>query len=318
MYTPQKYRPVSRKRMNSPSQRGLVRHDLGLGEVDGLFNIGKMFTRMFTFRPSSFKLKNIMGAFGSVTTAVATGGIAPILSEFAGPSGLKLTKGTLTSAHSSLMPLVGYGALAIGAVAGGVTLLPAGALTGGAGVAIGTPAAGSTEIAAALAPSAGGGFFSAVGSGLSTVGSGLMTAMKALPFIGQVLGGGSGGQPQQQAGGMTQAEYDVQQQAAYNQQQAQAAYDAQVRVQQEQMYQPGAMPVSYDMGQPSMTGMNASYGDLRSPYTAIAEDGSTVQVDPATGQVIPEGISMPMIIGIGGIAALTGWYFLTPDSKSNN
>ena len=148
-----------------------------------------------------------------------------------------------------------------------------------------------------------------------------MTAMKALPLIGQVFGGGGPSQ-QQQAGGMTQAEYDAQQQVIHNQQQAQAAYNAQVAAAQAQMYQPGAMQASYDMGQsgqPSMTGMNASYGDLRSPYTAIAEDGSTVQVNPATGQIIQEGMSTPMIIGLGGIAvALAGWYFLTPSSKSTN
>jgi hypothetical protein len=73
-----------------------------------------------------------------------------------------------------------------------------------------------------------------------------------------------------------------------------------------------------ETGQPSMTGMNASYGDLRSPYTAIAEDGSTVQIDPRTGQVVlSEGLSIPMMVGIGGVAVLAGWYFMS-DSKVSN
>jgi hypothetical protein len=165
-----------------------------------------------------------------------------------------------------------------------------------------------------------GSLLSSVGSGIMSVGSGLL---KALPLLGGIMGGGGGSQQQPQ-GGMTQAEYDAQQQAAYNAGQQQSAYDAQVRAQQEQMYQPNAaynsgMPINYmsETGQPSMTGTNASYGDLRSPYTAIAEDGSQVQIDPATGQVIPEGMSIPMMIGIGGVVALTGWYFMS-GSKSNN
>jgi hypothetical protein len=152
-----------------------------------------------------------------------------------------------------------------------------------------------------------------------------MTGIKALGSILPVVGGmtGGGGQPQQQQqGGMTQAEYDAMQAQAQTQAQAQAAYEAQIRAQQAALYQPGytqGTPISYisETGQPSMTGMNASYGDLRSPYTAITEDGQQVQVDPNTGQVIPQGITTLGMIGIGGAVLLAGWYVMS-DSKSTN
>lgn len=329
-------RPIrqrTRKRMYSPLERQVV-NGAGLGELEGMFNIGKMFTRMFTFRPSSFKLKNIAGAIGSLATTTATFGIANIASEIVGPSGLKLTKGTLTGAHSKPMQYVGYGTMAAAAAAGAyfggsallsstssgaATVTGAGATGTGLATTAGTAAAGTgIGVAAPVATTAGGGFFSTIGSAISTVGSGLTTVMKALPIIGQVLGGGGGGQQQPQ-GGMTQAEYDAQVKA---QQDAQAAYEAQVRAQQEQMYQPGvaqSMPISFmpETGQPSMTGMNASYGDLRTPYTAITEDGQQIQVDPATGQIVPEGMSTEMIVGLSGIALLAGWYFMS-DNKSTN
>jgi hypothetical protein len=311
MYTTQKYRPISRKRMNSVLERRVVNGvGLGLGEVDGLFNIGKMFTRLVTIKPSSFKLSNLMGAVGSLTMFTASGGLSTLAPK-------------LTGAHSALSKDVGMATVAVAAVAGGAALMAAPAAVGGTAATgvgltttgIGTASAGSTEIAAALAPeAASSGFFSAVGSGISSVGSGLMNVVKALPFVGNMIGGGG---QQQQQGGMTQAEYDAQQQQ-------QAAYDAQVRAQQAQMYQPGYVPeIPYVPGQ--YTGMpmaptadmNTSYGDLRSPYTAIAEDGSTVQVDPRTGEVISPGISTPMMIAIGGITLLAGWYLMS-DSKSTN
>lgn len=318
-----------RRRMNLPSERMVVNgnglgsgeryaYAMGLGELDGMFNIGKMFTRMFTIRPKSFTLKNIAGAVGSGTAFLATGGIANVAAEIAGPSGLKLTKTGLTSAHSKSMQYLGYGigaaAAATGLVLGGAALLPAAGAVGGGGVA------------------ASGGILSTIGGTLSTVGSGLMTGLKAigsvLPVLGGVMGGGGGGQQQQQ-GGMTQEEYDAQQQAAYTQGQQQAAYDAQVRAQQEQMYQPNAaygtgVPISYvpETGQPSMTGMNASYGDLRSPYTGVTQDGEQIQIDPRTGQVVQAGIlpdlSMTTWLVVGGVT-LAGWYMLSGSkSESNN
>lgn len=295
----------SQKRMYLPSERQVV-NGVGLGELEGMFNLSKMFRVMFKFTPSSFKMKNIAGAIGSIST----GGIGNIIAEVAGPSGLKLTKTNLLSAHSKVAKGLGYGVMAVGAAAGlyfgGAALLPAaGSVTGGVG--------------GAGAAATGGGFFSTAGSMLSTVGSGFMTVMKALPMVGQLFGGMGGGRQQQQ-GGMTQAEYDMQMAQA----QQQAAYDAQARAQGQQMYQPGAMnsgiPISYNSEQPSMTGMNASYGDLRTPYTAIQEDGTQVQVDPRTGQVIQAGIIPDLApttwLMIGG-ATLAGWYLMS-GNKSNN
>jgi len=258
--------------MYLPSERQVV-NGVGLGEIDGLFNIGKMFKRMTTFTPGSFKLKNIMGALGSATMFTASGGLSSLAPK-------------ATGAHSSLSKAVGYGTAAVAAVAGGVALLPAGALT-------------------------------SIGGGLAT---GLKTVASVFPVASQVLGGSRGGQQPQ--GGMTQAEYDAQVRA---QQEAQAAYDTQVRQQQAQMYQPGyASNIQYTPEQytPPIIGqsgtMQTSYGDLRSPYTAISEDGQqTLQIDPRTGQVIPESMSIPMMIGIGGVVVLAGWYFMS-DSKATN
>lgn len=309
--------PVRRRiqrRMYSPSERMVVNGDrLGngvrynynsLGEVDGLFNIGKMFTRMFTFTPSSFQLKNIAGAIGSVVTTVGSGGLIALAPK-------------IQSAKSSVSKGVGYGTMAAAAATGlyfgGSALLTAG---GGGVPAVGTAASGSSTIGAATGQqvvSAGSTW--TVGGVLSSIGSGLGTGLKALTSLMPVMsmmGGGGGGQQQQPQGGMTQAEYDAQMAA---QARAQAEYDAQVRAQQQQMYQPGAMPVSYDMGQPAS--MNTSYGDLRSPYTAITEDGETVQVDPNTGQIIQPGISTPMLVGIGVITLLAGWYFMSGSKESN-
>jgi hypothetical protein len=74
------------------------------------------------------------------------------------------------------------------------------------------------------------------------------------------------------------------------------------------------------VGQP--TTMQTSYGDLRTPYTGVTEEGQQVQVDPTTGQVLPgvvqEGMSTEMMIGIGGVALLAGWYIMSGNSKSTN
>jgi hypothetical protein len=319
------YLPSERIVVNGVGLGSGVRYSYnGLGELEGMFNIGKMFTRMFTFTPSSFKFKNIAGAIGSGLTTFGTFGIANVASEFAGPSGLGLTKGTITGAHSKPMEYVGYAGMAAAAAAGvyfggGALLSAVGPGAGAGGAAIGTASSGSSVIGAATGQAVASTW--TVGGVLSSIGSGLTTVLKALPLVGGLMGGigGGGGQPQQQ-GGMTQAEYDAQQKAAYDagqQAQAQAVYEAQVRAQQAQMYQPGAMPASYDMGQPSMTGMNASYGDLRTPYTAITEDGQQIQVDPTTGQVIPEGMSTGTMIVLGGVTLLAGWYLMS-GSKSTN
>lgn len=269
-------RPVrrSRRRMYSPIERGVVsNYGVGLGEVDGLFNIGKMFTRMFTFRPKSFTFKNIAGALGSVTSTALTGGLISLAPK-------------LQSAHSSLSRAVGYGTMAVAAVAGGAALLPAGSLM-------------------------------SVGS---AVGTGLKTLTSVLPIAQQVMGGRSGGQQ----GVDPYAQQYAQQQAYAQQQMAQQAYEAeqmrlaQIAQQQAQMYLPGAMAqAQYEQRNPSM---QTSYGDLRSPYTAITEDGQQVQVDPATGQVIQAGIlpelSMTTWLVVGGVT-LVGWYFMSGSKRVN-
>lgn len=323
-------RQQRRRRVNLPSERMVV-NGVGLGELDGMFNIGKMFTRMFTFTPSSFKLKNIAGTIGATVTTIGTGGIANIASEVLGSSGLKVVKGGFTSTHSKPMQYVGYGTMAAAAAAGayygGSALLSKSGIASGAGTtASSIPVGTGTVLAPASVPvgtgtvlassgTTAGGFLSTAGNWLSNIGSGLSTVMKALPVVSALTGGGGGGQQQQQQeqGGMTQAEFDAQQKAAYEagirQQQQEELYRQQVLAQQSQM-----MPVSYG-GQPSM---QTSYGDLRSPYTAITEDGQQVQVDPLTGQVIPqETMSTDMMVGIGGIAlvALAGWYFMSDSKK---
>lgn len=325
------------RRMNLPSERMVV-NGVGLGELDGMFNIGKMFTRMFTFTPSSFKFKNIAGTIGAAVTTIGTGGIANIASEVLGSSGLKVVKGGFTSTHSKPMQYVGYGTMAAAAAAGayygGSALLSKSGVASGAGTTAGalpvgtgtvlapvTAPVGTGTVLAASTGTTGGTFLSTIGSTISSIGSGLSTVMKALPVIGALTGAGGGGamQPQQEqsgGGGMTQAEFDAQQRAAYEagirQQQQEELYRQQVLAQQAQM-----MPISYGGGeiQPSM---QTSYGDLRSPYTAITEDGQQVQVDPLTGQVIPqETMSTDMMVGIGGIAlvALAGWYFMSDSKK---
>lgn len=324
-----------RRRMNLPSERMVV-NGVGLGELDGMFNIGKMFTRMVTFTPNSFKLKNIAGTIGSAVTTFGTFGMANVASEVLGSSGLKVVQGGFTSAHSKPMQYVGYGTMAAAAATGlylgGSALLSASAkgaasagtevVAAGSAVPVGTgtvlaPVAGVTPVGtgtvlAASTGTTGGTFLSTIGSSVSTFGSGLSTVLKALPVLGGLFGGLGGGSPipqqqQGQQGGMTQAEFDAQQKAAY---------EAGLRQQQIEQQQAQMMPVSYDGGgQPTM---QTSYGDLRSPYTAVTEDGQQVQVDPLTGQVIPqEGMSTDTMVGIGGIAvlALVGLYFMSDSKK---
>ena len=266
-------RPVRQrvqKRMYLASERHVV-NGVGLGEVDGLFNIGKMFSRLTKITPSSFQLKNIMGALGSATMFTASAGLSSLAPK-------------ATGAHSSLSKAVGYGTAAVAVVAGGAALLPAGALTG-------------------------------IGSGLMT---GLKTVATVLPVAQQVMGGG--GQQQQSIDPYAQQYADAQAQA---QAQAQAAYDAQVRAEQAAMYNPAGyssnMPIVNTYGgSPIPADMNTSYGDLRSPYTGITEDGQQVQVDPMTGQIIQPGMSTEMMIGLSAVALALGIYFMSDSSTSNN
>jgi hypothetical protein len=350
-------RRMERRRVLPSPGRRIVVNDvhLGLGEVDGLFNIGKMFTRLVTITPSSFKLKNIAGAIGSLVTTTATMGVANVASELAKGKGA-----SFTSAHSKPMQYVGYGTLAAGAVVGAVVAAPmvgsalgiGGTAATGTGLTVaGEAAAGSGLMAAGtgvlapvaetsffaapsvistgstlmpagagvLAPIAeSGGILSMIGSGLSTIGSGIMTGIKAigsvLPVLGQVAGGGGGGgQVVVQQG----ADQNAAAQAYYAQQQALAQQEY-IRAQQAAMYQPGYNPnipyvTDQYTGAPLAPSMNTSYGDLRSPYTAITEDGEQVQVDPATGQIVQPGFSTAMWVGGGAIILLLGMYVMSDD-----
>jgi hypothetical protein len=315
------------RRMYSPLDRRVV-SGVGLGEVDGLFNIGKMFSRLTHVTPRSFQFKNIAGAIGSAAMFSASAGLSTLAPK-------------LTGAHSTLSKDVGYGVMAAAAVAGAVFAAPVigGALGIGGTAATGTglvagaeaaeaggmlaagtgvlaPAAeasvfaapsvistGSTLMSAGsgvLAPvaSAGGGFLSTVGSVLSTVGTGALNVLKAVPLLGTVMGamgGGGGGGVVVQTGGDPYA----QQQA---QAELQAAYDARIAAAQNAMYIPGG-PGGYAPNIPYTTpsysgpvsagpvSADNGYGDLRSPYTLTSEDGSQqVQVDPKTGQVVQAGM----------------------------
>lgn len=117
------YQPriVVQRRVYLPNERGRI-HDDRLGETGlGGFNIGKMFKRIVTIKPSSFQFKNIMGAIGSVASNLVTGGLASVVSS------------KTFSAHSSAMKGLGTGLVAASAVvAGGVGLSAMGVT--GAGV----------------------------------------------------------------------------------------------------------------------------------------------------------------------------------------
>lgn len=180
------YHPALRmnRRVHLPYERTQV-HSAGLGGLDG-FNIGKMFTRMFTFKPSSFTFKNIMGAIGSGVTNFMTLGAA---SAFAPKQ---------FSAHNKQMQQVGMGVSAAAAVAAGVT---AGAAFGpavlsAAKTAGGAIVSGAKTVAGGVTSMFGGGSSSGQSSGwtdptggqASTGGSGwLDTAGKVLDTGAKVL-----------------------------------------------------------------------------------------------------------------------------------
>ena len=107
----QPIRVRSRRKVYLPHERVQV-NGIGLGEVDGLFNIGKMFSRLTHFTPRSFQFKNIMGAVGSAAM-------------FTGTMGLSSLAPKLTGAHSKLSKMVGMGVSAAALAAGAVVAAPA-------------------------------------------------------------------------------------------------------------------------------------------------------------------------------------------------
>lgn len=299
-----------KKRMYLPSERNVV-NGVGLGELDGMFNIGKMFTRMFTFTPSSFKLKNIAGAIGSAVSTFGTFGIANVASEIAGPSGLKLTKGTITGAHSKIMEYTGYAAVAAAAAVGAVYAAPLVGSALGIGGTAATGTALTTVGTTAASTAASTGIMGTVGSVISSVGSGVWSVAKGIMSVIPLLGGMMGG------GGVGGQNVTVQGADPYAQQYAQ-----QVAEQQAAMYTPGgyspSIPYAADQysGSPLAPSVGGSYGDLRTPYTAIPEDGGpSIAINPATGQpiVAQSGISTPMLVGGGLVVVLLGMYLMSDD-----
>lgn len=170
------YQPriVVQRRVYLPSERGRI-HDGGLGETGlGGFNIGKMFKRIVTIKPSSFQFKNIMGAVGSVVSNIATGGLASVVS------------GKTFSAHSSAMKGLGTGLVAASAVVAGGVGLSAMGVTGA-----GVLGAGKTLLAGGKS------LVGALGSAKSVLG---------------VFGGGGGGAQQMETGGSVIVQEQPQQQ----------------------------------------------------------------------------------------------------------
>ena len=283
----QPIRVRSRRKVYLPHERIQV-NGVGLGEVDGLFNIGKMFSRMFHFTPRSFQPKNIFGAIGSVVLTGGTLGLAPKIS----------------GAHSKAAKITGMAvAAATAAYVGGSALFSS---TGRAGVAV----AGSTGAA-----TTGGGLVSTIGSGLSTIGSGLM---KVLPFLSNVFSGGVGGRQQQSA--PYEQPYGPQQPQQYFD--PLAVYNANVARSAgaplgggSESYQ--STPPNVDYSQPPIESqlLSPDKDGLQYPQAGI--------IDPATGQVIPQRVQeMSMIPDLSGTTWLilggvtvVGWYLLLDSKK---
>ena len=296
MHVVQRRQRVQRS-MYLPSERIVVNGE-GLGDLEGFwkklsfkpFKALRAFTKV---TKKSFRPKNIAGAIGSGLMGTFTLGASTLISK-------------KTGAHSGLARTVGYGAMAVAAVAGTV-------LTGGALMAAMAPAAGAVGVGVGTAAVAStwtvGGVLSAVGTGLSAV----MTGAKML------FKGGKGG-----SGGMTQEEYNRQQQAIYDTQMNNpATYGAGIPV--------GSQldPVTY----PTMTNTPQGYGgsgyspstDMRvnSPYSPLADD-SNLELDK-TGRLVPiqqagmiPDLSPTTWLVVGGVT-LVGWYLMSESkSESNN
>ena len=88
-------------------------YQVGDSQELGRFRIGKMFKRLVHVTPTSFQPKKIMGAMASLTSAIVTGGLGPIIAP------------KVFSANSKTMQTLGLGMTAIGAAAGAVVLGPA-------------------------------------------------------------------------------------------------------------------------------------------------------------------------------------------------
>lgn len=288
----QPIRVRSRRKVYLPHERVQV-NGIGLGEVDGLFNLGKMFKRFTHITPRSFQPKNIFGAIGSVALTGATFGLAPKIS----------------GAHSKAARITGMAVAAAGAAIGGGFLL-APMMAGGAGV-IG---AGATA--------GGGGFMSTIGGIFSGAGGGIMKMVSGAggflkPLMGMFGGGGGRG------GGGQQQYAPYEQPYAYPQpQQPQQYYDPMAAYNMNVARSAGApLGGGSESYQPSPNTDYSQQGtELLSPDKGNLQYPIGTTIDPATGQLrMPVQAGMfPDLSGttwliIGGVT-MVGWY-LMPDSK---
>ena len=282
----QPIRVRSRRKVYLPQERVQV-NGIGLGEVDGLWNLGKMFKNFVKITPRSFQPKNIFGAIGSIALTTTTLGLAPKIS----------------SAHSKVAKIVGMAEVAaVAAIGGGMLLAPM------------LPAMGG------MAASAGSGIMSmasSAGSGLMSVVSGAGSFLK--PLMGMFGGGGGGGQqqyaPYEQPYGPQQTYPQTGQPQYYD---PMAAYNANVaRSAGAPLGGAGEFypsPPSTNYSQQGTELQAPDKGDLQYPI------GTTI--DPATGQLrmpvqqagmFPD-LSMTTWLMIGGVT-LVGWYFMSDSKK---
>jgi len=293
-----------RRKMYLPSERMVV-NGVGLGAVDG-FDVGKMFTRMFTFKKNSFKFSNIMGAIGSAASFAGTFGLSSALAP------------KTFSAHSSTMKKVGMGvaaaAAAAGAYYGGGALLRTGI--------------GQNVVSGA------GNLLKSTGSFITSNAAGVLKT--GIQAVSALRGGGGGGS----GGGMTQADMMImqQQQAAYDAQMRREAAQYGNNMPVEQQLTPTVYP-TMDSGAsvPGSFGPYPQEMQLQSPYSPLADEtvsryvdpttglltdpATGNKIDPGTGKVVAQAGMFPQLstqtwIMIGG-ATLIGWY-LTSGSKSTN
>jgi hypothetical protein len=285
--------------MYLPSERMVV-NGVGLGAVDG-FNIGKAFNRMFTFKPSSFKFSNIMGALGSAAAFTSTFGLSSALAP------------KTFGAHSTAMKALGTGVTVAAAAYGGAQLLPAGTLSSIGGV---VKSAGTTL--------------------LNNAGTILKTGMQLFGGGGSqqaVSQAEAQAMQQQQELAQQQAYMLGQQQAAQQAQALETQYGPGMDVSQQ------LTPTTYPtMPSSAMSGGYGPYSQdtaLQSPYSMLADDQAQQavdpktglitdpttgnKIDPGTGQIVQAGmlpqLSTTTWVVIGG-ATLLGLYLMS-DSKNN-
>ena len=279
----QPIRVRSRRKVYLPQERVQV-NGVGLGEVDGLFNIGKMFKRMVHVTPRSFQPKNIFGAIGSVAMFGATFGASSLAPK-------------LTGAHSKLSKIVGMGVSAAGLAVGSVFAAP---------------------VLMAALPSLG-----TVGSTIGSVFGGIGSFLKpVMGIFGGMFGGGGkggGGEQQQYAPYEQPYAYPQPQQpqqyynpmADYN---MNVARSAGAPLGGAGEYSPSPQGMNYSQPPIESQLLSPDKDGLQNPINAT--------IDPVTGQLrmpiaqagmIPD-LSMTTWLIIGGVT-MVGWYLMSDSKK---